>query len=421
VQVDFCRQHGLEVFWSLRMNDRHDSYPLGSRRWTYGLAPFKRDHPEYVFGVPADWERYRADRVKQLWSGVDYGRPEVREHIFRLIEEVCAGYDIDGVELDFLRHPPFFRPGLENRPAGPEHSAAMTGLVRRIRRMADDVGGRRGRPILIVPRLGHSIERSEFHGLDVRRWLGEDLIDFIVAAADDNAAATPEASAGALIELGHRHGAPVYAGLAWGFWSYWAFLDSGYDTPERWRKASGSHWQATDSWPGTMAAWRGAASAAWGAGADGIYTFNVWDPGHPLFRELGDPVGLAALDTIHGVTFFNDRERALPITERGVAVPVRVGRDVRARSVSALRLRAHVLGSVRPEDVTSRLNGKMLARSAAGGTLPGGAGQWLEYSLDPRQVQVGENRFQASLTHGRPAPPDRVLLDALLLEVRHAT
>ena len=46
IQVDFSRKHGMEAAWCLRMNDVHDAFPPGSRRWTYGIAPFKQDHPD---------------------------------------------------------------------------------------------------------------------------------------------------------------------------------------------------------------------------------------------------------------------------------------------------------------------------------------------------------------------------------------
>jgi hypothetical protein len=50
IQVDFCRQQKMEGFWSLRMNDTHDSWPGGSAFLVDGLAPFKREHPECLMG-----------------------------------------------------------------------------------------------------------------------------------------------------------------------------------------------------------------------------------------------------------------------------------------------------------------------------------------------------------------------------------
>ena len=59
IQVDFSHKNDLEVFWSLRMNDAHDSYPPGTRPWSsQDLASFKREHPEYMMGELDDWYKY---------------------------------------------------------------------------------------------------------------------------------------------------------------------------------------------------------------------------------------------------------------------------------------------------------------------------------------------------------------------------
>ncbi len=420
IQVDFCRQNDREIFWSLRMNDRHDAYPMGSRRWTYGLAPFKRDHPEYILGVPEDWEKYPDHPPRKLWSGVDYAHAEVRDHIFRLIQEVCEGYDIDGVELDFLRHVPYFKPGLEDQPAKTEHRDAMTELIRRIRRMADEVGQRRGKPILITPRLPITIELCQFHGLDVEHWLAEGLIDFIIAGFG-NANFRPMSRIVEMVELGHRYDTPVWACLQWGFWRHWAFLDSGYDTVEEWYEAENSHWEATNSWPGVLQAWRGAAMNAWSAGADGLYTFNIWHADHPIFREIGDPNSIASLDKIYGVDYFSKRERAMELKPgEDLSVELRVGSDVEADSVSQLRLRVHLMGLAGGEDLRSSLNTSALPQLKPAGTLEANTqGHWLECLLEPTQIKQGENRFKLTLGQSPGSTQDPLLLDGLLLEVRH--
>ncbi|MBN1489205.1 MAG: hypothetical protein JXA69_04750, partial [Phycisphaerae bacterium] len=38
---------------------------------------------------------------------------------------------------------------------------------------------------------------------------------------------------------------------------------------------------------------------AWAAGVDGIYTFNRFNPQDPIFRELGDPKKLEALESTY--------------------------------------------------------------------------------------------------------------------------
>jgi hypothetical protein len=420
VQIDFSHRNGLEIFWSLRMNDGHDSYPATSSRGTYGIAPFKRDHPECLFGVPDDFEKFRRVSDRQMWACVDYACPEVREHVFRLVEEVCEGYDIDGVELDFLRRLPLFRHSLDDRPATPEHLEMITALLRRIRRMANDVGRQRGRPILIASRLPIGINLSRFYGLDLRRWLEEGLVDLIVVG-HDKSYFSPISSIGAAVELGHKHRVPVYAGFSWDFWSFWAFLDSGYRTGADWQKANEIDWQAIDAWPGMIQAWRGAALNAVEQGADGVYTFNAFDPRHRLFREIGDRDGVAKLDKIYGVDAFHGWKSALEMSEgRAVNVGFRAGSDVHSESVSGLRLRVHLKGLTQRDTVTVAVNGMDLGRLATIGTPePNGKGHWLERSLASAQVKMGDNVVRLTLTERDKSTAGNVLVDGMLLQVRH--
>ena len=85
-----------------------------------------------------------------MWSSLDYTIPEVRAHVFRLVEEVCQGYAVDGVELDFARAPIYFRPTLDLKPAAPEQRETMTALLRRIRQMTQRTAVARGRPLLVA-------------------------------------------------------------------------------------------------------------------------------------------------------------------------------------------------------------------------------------------------------------------------------
>jgi len=105
--VDFGRANGIEVFFSMRMNDTHDSMIGG-----YGpyLRPrFKREHPEYLVGSE------KKQPPHGTWSSVDYAVPEVRDLAYRFFEEVCRSFDIDGVEMDFFRRSEERRVGKECR------------------------------------------------------------------------------------------------------------------------------------------------------------------------------------------------------------------------------------------------------------------------------------------------------------------
>ena len=278
IQTDFVHGHGMEAFWSLRMNDVHDSHPAGDRRWSdYGLAPFKLDHPEFLFGKVEDW--YGEDESRKVWSGMDFKFPQVRDHVVAHIEEVAQNYDVDGLEMDFLRTYPYFLPTREMKPVTEEQLDMMTDLVRRVRTIADDVGAQRGRPLLLAARTPFSADDARFVGLDLESWVQEELLDLLVPGGGAESHMTETFAD--IITLGHDHGIPVYPCIGWGFSKDWAFLDLAAgqlrtfnDWIEALRAEKTYFGDGINSWHGTMGAWRGAATNLFEAGADGIYTFN---------------------------------------------------------------------------------------------------------------------------------------------------
>ena len=96
-----CRERGLAPFISLRLNDAHHLSHVGTpnnTRGVHAICRFYAEHPEYRID-PKD-----GGRGVQNWA-----IPAVRAYKFALIQEICENYDIDGLELDFMRHPQFFR------------------------------------------------------------------------------------------------------------------------------------------------------------------------------------------------------------------------------------------------------------------------------------------------------------------------
>ncbi len=143
----------------------------------------------------------------------------------------------------------------------------MTDLLTRVRAMADDVGRKRERPVLIAVRVPDSVMYSKAIGLDLEAWLEQDLVDLLIGAGQIHIEPWKN-----LVSLGRRHAEQVYAGLS----------------TARLEPSSGD--QSTD-----LPLWRGEALRAWEAGVDGISTFNVFDPKSPGFRQLGDPFVLRKL------------------------------------------------------------------------------------------------------------------------------
>lgn len=257
----FGHEHGLEVFWSMRMNDTHDSgNPALFCQW-------KADHPEYLVGTKGVKYPYGCNR----WSSVDYGRAEVREKVFGILEDVCTRYDVDGIELDLFRHPVLFKPQMTGEAVTQAHCDLLTALVARIRRMADGVAAERDRPMLIAVRAPDSLGYCKALGIDLARWLEDDLVDIVTGGGYFRLEPWENLAA-----LGKKYGVPVYACLV-----SRRLMDGG--EPEA----------AT-----ALQVWRGEAYRAWQAGVDGIYTFNRFNPEDPIFRELGDPKLLETLERI---------------------------------------------------------------------------------------------------------------------------
>ena len=272
--VAFGHRHDIEVFWSLRMNDTHDA------KYAWCLSQWKKDRPQLLMGRPGEEFPFGRARWKGRWSALDFAAPEVRDKVLSILTDVATRYDVDGLELDFFRHPVFFRPQMTGDPVTQEHCDLMTDLLARVRRMADDVASQRGRPLLISIRVPDSAGYAKAIGLDVERWLADDLVDLLAAGGYFHLQPWERT-----VALGHRYDVPVYPCLS--------ASRLGFATPRadlfNNRNVSGPE------------VWRGEAARAWDAGADGIYVFNCFNPRDPIFRELGDPKLLDQLDKKYDV------------------------------------------------------------------------------------------------------------------------
>jgi uncharacterized lipoprotein YddW (UPF0748 family) len=115
MSCNFAHKHGLESIWTLRMNDIHDCF-------TAQYVPqWKKDDPRRVMAALADVSELK-DR-RRLWSLVDFEHPDVEPRIVAIIEDVLRNYPIDGIELDFMRAPFYFRTTYESKPATDKQTA----------------------------------------------------------------------------------------------------------------------------------------------------------------------------------------------------------------------------------------------------------------------------------------------------------
>jgi len=121
-----CRERGLTPFISLRLNDAHHLENVGlNNGGSLWISRFYEEHPEYRIGNNRnDWNQ----RVH------NWAIPEVREYKLAFIRELCKGYDIDGIELDFMRHVSYFQ---HDKTTSEQRAEIMTGFVAQVRKLLD--------------------------------------------------------------------------------------------------------------------------------------------------------------------------------------------------------------------------------------------------------------------------------------------
>ncbi|HJN15172.1 MAG TPA: hypothetical protein QGH10_06775 [Armatimonadota bacterium] len=391
--VEFAHANDVEAFWTLRMNDIHDAF-------TSALWPqWKTDNPDALLGKPADWAANPPGSQARWWAGVDFTRDDVRVRTKELIEEVARGYDIDGIDLDWMRHPIHFRETLEGRPVPPEKVELLTGLVRDVRAMLSAIGEERGRPIVLSVRVPMLLDRCLYIGTDIEAWLREGLVDMLVAGGGYIPFAMPNEE---LAALGREHGVPVYPCV------------SASGMGRRSPYGSGQLYG--------IAAWRATAQAAYTAGADGISLFNLFpapgnDEGNRLarrvFAECGDPATLAGqpklycldnaahLDgcgyTNHAIDYGHCLPRSLAPGET-VEVGLPIGEDPTGAATAALRVQ---ISDVRKLDF--RLNDQPIELHPAPELDEEIGLTWMAAEAKPAVLKAGMNECQVRLVEGEPA------------------
>ena len=409
VVEQFCRGHGMEVFGSIRMNDCHDAFGYPHGKLVY---PLKVEHPEFLIGDESQKATSLDGLEAAMWSGLDYAHETVREDRFRWIEHTATEYDLDGVDLNFFRMPWVFRLGEEA-----EHMHLLTDLVRRARRLFDETGCARGRPLLLGVRVPDTVETCLRIGIDIETWLEEELVDRLLSGGGYAAFSTP---AEELVALGHRHDVPVYPCI---------------NCPCTFDLGAGAGFEAL----------RGAASNMWQAGADGIYLWNYQYLPTPHIAcgqaapedyahlpDLADPDRLRHLDKVFAVNHPSLEQYAratapcpLPVSlgERAGGaprvVPVRIGDDIGAASKSGalkdLTLQLDLAGAAAGDRLNVRFNGAPVGN----GALQTGKSPSMRAGLDPVTVKQGVNELAVSVEARGPEAGEGLTLNQVRVCVRY--
>lgn len=282
-----CRHHGLGAWMTMRMNDVHGCMDQDSPL----LSTF------YKGQRAANQLRTQYRDTSWMDRALDWERPEVQEHYFKLVQEQLKRFDFDGLELDWMRFCYHFRPGREM--AG---GRVITDWMCRVRTACDAAAKSKGHPIMLGVRVPSRPETARKLGLDAVAWAKEGLIDLVVP--------TP----------------------------FWATCE--FDMPmQEWHRLIGGtkvqlaggveiRYQPVPNGPATMMTAElatGAALSVLHGGADQVYLFNYFPSGHGLtkdwgaetidsvFRAMKDATAMAKLARRHAITYRDIRAPGEPL------------------------------------------------------------------------------------------------------------
>ncbi|MBL8991932.1 MAG: hypothetical protein JNM63_01240 [Spirochaetia bacterium] len=361
--IDFVHGLGKDFFFNIRMNDCHVSGPhwQGPLWW----EPFRLRHRECLQSVipEIEWRRdylpWALGKSKRFplknildrqgagsrevysWATYDYARVEVRDYFLGLIGEALERYELDGIDLDWLRSPCFFRMG-EARA----HVPLMNDFVRRAAALIRAASKKRKTPVACCMRVPDSPARALELGLDVAHWVREGWVDHLIAGNGLSNFSMPFEP---WKKICRPHGVSVHACLS---------------------RSAHAH--------GDPSVFSGACHRSWKEGVDGLYFFNHFIPGeYERMNVAAQPekLNLAgkayALDRQGGV-FENGtaHEGPLPMIFTGcsgptqadfeMAIPQRVPKKTRPR----LKVRWRGIGN--GERARWWVNGKPAARQKSG-------------------------------------------------------
>lgn len=271
--IQRCRHNKISPWITLRMNDCH-----------YNDIPNHPFHGSFWKNNP---QLRRKNCSGYFATCLDYAQPEVRDFYKTLVVETLDRYDIDGLELDFMREPFLFSAGKET-----DGAPILTAWIRDVRRLVDEAAVKRAHPIRLGVRVPSRPETAVAMGLDAIDWAHQGLIDLLVV--------TPR----------------------------WATVE--FDMPlAQWRQLldtstttlAGGLEIRYEPYPGAPASTvspelaRGAAVSVLSGGADVVYLFNHFQGTWPL------PVYQETLKAMNSIDSLRKLRRCVAVTYRDITAP----------------------------------------------------------------------------------------------------
>jgi hypothetical protein len=157
-----CRQQNMEAWLSVRMNDCH-----GPDEPSYFLRSdffYEAREKGWMIGDAHGYYRYC----------FDYAVPEVRRRMLAYVEEQLDRYDVDGLELDFMREIKCF-----DYLNCPDAVDIMNDFMRDVHKLTLTAAQKWGHPIKRSVRLPREIDQCLIYGFDPQAWVREGLVEHI--------------------------------------------------------------------------------------------------------------------------------------------------------------------------------------------------------------------------------------------------
>jgi len=372
VMAERCHHHGMVFIGSMRVNDIHH---IHGYRHPSCINHYVLDHPDWCI----------RDADGRIIGGLDYAVADVREHRLAILQEQLELYDLDGLEMDFMRGAPFFQPGEERKGA-----AIMTDFVRQVRKI---VGDKR----YLGARVETTMDLCRAVGTDVDTWLTEGWLDYLCPSP---------------------HGFPDLNILTEQFVDAAKGSDCGiFPTMQ-----CNGHAQYDREMVFTIEKYRGMGHNYFSFGAQGISTFNfmmgkigTWHTkrhagGWNMMREMHQPEALAKLERryFYDHTLYPDRRLEIDRTKdvgKRKSIPFRIAEDFSDTSWHReMRFKPNDLSAadkvefdINGESITDRLRSDFLFEMC---DPPNSARYFLD--LEGTAVRHGDNELGVTLIEANP-------------------
>ena len=164
VWIGECRKKGVSPWVSIRMNDIHNTFMTNYFRNT----TFSRTRRDLWRDPNATDDIYG--------HAFDFAHKEVRDYTLAQVAEMAERWDVDGIELDWMRFPLNLRAGRER-----EDAHFLTEFMRQARETVN--ARQKGRKMRLAVRLPRSPQLAKLAGYEVDVWLRERLVDVVIGSS----------------------------------------------------------------------------------------------------------------------------------------------------------------------------------------------------------------------------------------------